>query len=129
MQEGPFDPPEPPGVKPVSMRGFFWWIGVTAVGMILIVVAFFVPIPAFYALLPGPVEDVTTLVDIDKARSYSSEGSLFLTTVSVDPNVTFSEFVASWFDPNREIVDRSSFTAGQSSNQFRREQERQMQAS
>ncbi len=104
MQENPWDLPDPPGIEPVS--GFKPWRSVVialVIGLLLIASAL-VPIPIFVAYLPGPVKDIEKLVHIDDAPTYSSEGDLYLTTVSLDPDVTVLEWLQSLVDPDKTIV-------------------------
>jgi Lon-like protease len=119
----------PPGARPV--KGFSFWrvlIGV-AVVLVLIGLATYVPIPIFYAYTPGPVRDIESLVDVSEARTYSSEGTLFLTTVNVDPQVTLWEMVAIGFDPDRVVVMRDAVTGGRSLDQLIEMQRQEMQDS
>ena len=119
----------PPGARPV--KGFSFWrvlIGV-AVVLVLIGLATYVPIPIFYAYTPGPVRDVESLVDVSETRTYSSEGTLFLTTVNVDPQVTLWEMVAIGFDPDRVVVMRDAVTGGRSLDQLIEMQRDEMHAS
>ncbi|MBA2273635.1 MAG: PDZ domain-containing protein [Actinobacteria bacterium] len=81
-----------------------------ALGAVLIVVvAFIVPVPAIYAFLPGPARDVERLIEINDTRTYSSEGKLYLTTVLVDTQVTLAEWIETAIDPNKAIVLKSDF--------------------
>jgi PDZ domain-containing protein len=119
----------PPGARPV--KGFSFWrvvIGV-AVALVLIGLATYVPIPIFYAYTPGPVRDIESLVDVSEARTYSSEGTLFLTTVNVDPQVTLWEMVAIGFDPDRVVVLRDAVTGGRSLKELIQTQRDEMRAS
>jgi PDZ domain-containing protein len=119
----------PPGARPV--KGLSIWrvlIGV-AVVLVLIGLATYVPIPIFYAYTPGPVRDIESLVDVSEARTYSSEGTLFLTTVNVDPQVTLWEMVAIGFDPDRVVVMRDAVTGGRSLDQLIEMQRQEMQDS
>jgi PDZ domain-containing protein len=119
----------PPGARPV--KGFSFWrvlIGV-AVVLVLIGLATYVPIPIFYAYTPGPVRDIESLVNVSEARTYSSEGTLFLTTVNVDPQVTLWEMVAIGFDPDRVVVMRDAVTGGRSLDQLIEMQRQEMQDS
>jgi PDZ domain-containing protein len=114
VYENGFDRPAPPGARPV--KGFSLWrvlVGAAA-GVVLLGLATYVPIPIFYAYTPGPVRDIERLVGVSEARTYSSEGSLFLTTVNVDPQVTLWEMVAIGFDPDRVVVLRDAVTGGRS---------------
>lgn len=126
MQEPGWDLPDPHGVEPV--RGFnpLRWVIFGLVGALLVFLAFFVPIPVLYEYLPGPAPKVDRLITIDGARTYSSEGSFRLTTVSVDTQVTFAEWVASGFDPDKTVVSRDQVTGGQSLTDLQKQQESQM---
>jgi PDZ domain-containing protein len=129
VYENGFDRPAPPGARPV--KGFSLWrvlVGLAA-GVVLLGVATYVPIPIFYAYTPGPVRDIERLVGVSEARTYSSEGSLFLTTVNVDPQVTLWEMVAIGFDPDRVVVLRDAVTGGQTLDELIETQRDEMQAS
>lgn len=97
--------------------------------IVLVAAAFFAPIPVFYAYLPGPVRDVERLVEVSDARTYSSEGRLLLTTVSVDPQVTLSEVVQSALDDSTAIVMKDDVTGGQSLDQLIEAQKEEMRQS
>ena len=113
------------------MRGFhpIRWIVFGVVGIVLVFLAFFVPIPVLYEYLPGPAPKVDRLITIDGARTYSSEGAFRLTTVSVDTQVTFAEWVVSGFDPQKAVVTRDQVTGGQSLDRLQEQQEEQMSES
>lgn len=119
----------PPSVGPVKGPQVWRWIAVVAVFLALAVAAFVVPLPMFYAYLPGPVRDVQTLVDIGGAEVYSSEGSLYMTTVSVDIQVTFVDMVQALFDPNSDVVEKNRVTGGQSFEELEERQREEMRAS
>jgi Lon-like protease len=95
----------------------------------LVAAAFFVPLPMFFGFLPGPVRDVEDLVDVQGTTTYSSEGSLYLTTVSLDPKVTMVDWIAAAVDPTKTIVPRDEVTGGQSLSESQRLQEREMDQS
>jgi len=97
-----------------------------AVTAILVAIAFLVPIPVFFVYLPGPVQELEELVTVDGASTYSSEGSLYLTTVSVDTEVTFSEWVVAIVDPTEQIVSRDSVTGGISLDELQERQREEM---
>lgn len=129
MHSNEWDLPDPPGVHPV--RGPRWWrwliIGAVLAG--LTAAAFWIPIPAFYAYLPGPVKDVGQLIDVSGAETYSSEGELYLTTVSVDISVTFADWIKDSFDPTAAVVEREQVTGGRSLESLERDQLKAMDAS
>ncbi len=121
--------PGPPGVEPVrGVNPWLWLVGVIVV-VALLAAAFFLPIPIFYAYLPGPVRDVEKLVEVSDGRTYSSEGTLYLTTVSVDTQVTFLELVESIFDAEKSIVMREEVTGGEPLENLRDQQLREIRAS
>lgn len=121
--------PEPPGVAPV--RGFnpLKWIVSGVIGILLVFLAFFVPIPVLYEYLPGPAPKVDRLIKISGADTYSSEGSFLVTTVTVDTQVTFAEWVASGFDPDTAVVPKENVTGGQSLEDLQEQQQAQMSES
>lgn len=129
MLEPDWGTTEPPGARPVKGNPAVKLIVVALVIVALIAIAFFVPLPVFYAYLPGPVRDVEKLVDVGSAQSFSSEGSLLLTTVSVDPQVTFSEMIASGFDDARAVVLKEDVTGGRSLDDLIEQQKVEMEAS
>lgn len=122
MQSNDWEVPVSPSATPV--KGFSPWrvIAVAGIAAGLIVAAAVVPIPIFFAYLPGPVRDVEKLVEVDEATTYSSEGQLFLTTVSVDTNVTFFEVLAAAIDKNKDLVMKEEVTGGQSLEDVRDQQ-------
>jgi Lon-like protease len=112
------------------VRSFRWrWMLFVTVLAGLVYAAFYVPLPFFYAYLPGPVRDVERLVKVTDARTYSSEGSLYLTTVSVDTQVTFADWVEALFDDRRMIVERDQVTGGSSFEELEHEQKLEMDQS
>jgi Lon-like protease len=123
------DLPEPSGVRPVS--GSRWWkAAATLLTLTLIAVAAFtIPLPTHYGLVPGPVHDVNKLVDIEGTTTYSSEGAIFLTTVSIDESVTFADWVGDKFDPSVSVVPREAITGGLSGEAYRKQQRHQMEVS
>ncbi len=121
--------PEPPGVKPVRALPIVRWIVAGVLVIALAAAAVFVPIPLFFVYLPGPVRDVERLVQATEAKTYSSEGRLFMTTVSVDTSVTLVELVAAWIHPEQQVVEREHVTQGQSLRDLRDQQRAQMEES
>jgi Lon-like protease len=95
----------------------------------IVAAAFLLPLPMFYAFLPGPVRDVEGLVEVEGNTTYSSEGSLYLTTVSLDPKVTVVDWIAAAIDPTKAIVSKEEVTGGQSLSDSQRQQELEMEES
>ncbi|MGI8520924.1 MAG: YlbL family protein [Actinomycetota bacterium] len=91
--------------------------------------SFLVPIPFLFEYLPGPVRDVSELVEVSSAKTYSSEGSLYLTTVSVDTDVTLVDMLLSAVDKDKVVVLESQVTGGSSLNQLQEAQQREMDSS
>jgi PDZ domain-containing protein len=84
--------------------------------VVLICVAVLLPVP-YVTLRPGPTRDVlaTTdgkpIVEIEGHRTYETEGSLSLTTVSVTSagqDVGLLEAFQAWFSPSDAIVPRDA---------------------
>jgi Lon-like protease len=114
----------------VSTRPRTWWrrLVLVIVGAVLVYASLVFPIPIFFEYLPGPVRDVESLLHIDGAPTYASEGHLYLTTVYVDTTVTLAQVVASLFRSDATIVLRQQATGGQSIPQLLK-QNRQMMSS
>jgi len=129
MQDERFAQPDPPGAAPVKTLPIWRYvvIGILVVG--LAAAAVFVPIPIVFLYQPGPVRDAEDLVHASEAKTYSSEGSLYMTTISVDTEVTFVDMIVAWADPEQDVVLRESVTQGQSLRDLRESQRIQMQAS
>jgi Lon-like protease len=63
--------------------------------------------PACYvALRPGPAEDTLRLVDIGGAASYASSGELLLTTVAVDDELGFGDWLRASVSRSVDAVPR-----------------------
>jgi PDZ domain-containing protein len=115
-----------------------------AAGSLLVVCAvllgaMFVPVP-YVIEQPGPAIDVlgdyddTEVLSIQGHRTYPTDGSLMMTTVSVDGgpgySVTPVEVVRSWFDGTRSVLPRELvFPEGQTSQQTSLENSVQMSSS
>lgn len=96
----------------------------------LVAAAYRLPIPIFYAYLPGPVRDVEPLIEVDGARTYSSEGEFFLTTVSVDTEVTLVEWISAVIDPNAMIITKDQLVpSGTSLEDLEKQQKEEMAGS
>jgi PDZ domain-containing protein len=125
IQNQPPQGPQPPNVAHSRWRPL---IGVLAL-VALFLVATRVPIPIFYALEPGPARDVEDLVEVSGERTYTSEGSLFLTTVRVDTQVTLADWIRAAIDPARRIVSREEITGGIPLEEQEEQQLEEMEAS
>lgn len=111
MQANDWDLPPPP-VAPVVDRSPWRLVVAMAIAAALVVGAFMVPIPVFFLYVPGPVRDVEKLVHVEDAKTYSSEGQLFLTTVNIQPSVTFVDLVKAGLDPHMDVVMKEDVTQG-----------------
>jgi PDZ domain-containing protein len=104
------------------------WV-VAVVMLALIGASFVVPVPSVLLFVPGPVRDVEQLIEVDGADTFSSEGSLYLTTVGVDDQVTVAEWLWSYIDSKTVAIDQESFTQGLSLEELNRLQRQQMTSS
>jgi PDZ domain-containing protein len=129
MQQNPWDLPEPSDAKPVTTGRTWKPFIILGVLAIIVLLARILPVPLFYAYMPGPVRDVNQLVAIEDAETYTSEGKLLLTTVGVDLQVTFAEWFGSLFDRTRTIILKEQLTQGRSLEELRRFEEEEMQES
>ena len=91
--------------------------------------SFLVPVPFLFEYLPGPVRNVSDLLRVTGARTYSSEGTLYLTTVSVDTDVTLVEMLLAAVDRNKVVVLESQVTGGASLQELKHAQRREMETS
>jgi PDZ domain-containing protein len=129
MEQEGWDQPDPPGVKPVKGLPVWRWIITAIVVVGLAAAAVFVPIPVVYLYLPGPVSDAEDLIEISNSETFSSEGSLYMTTVSVDTSVTLVEIVIAGIDPSKKVVMKDDLTQGRSLEELRIEQDAEMDES
>jgi PDZ domain-containing protein len=83
--------------------------------LILIVAVLTVRVP-YFALTPGPAQDVGRLIAIDGAKTTALNGQLLLTTVSLHEIRVF-EAVRGWFDPSIAILSRSAIIPADSSEE------------
>lgn len=120
MEQNPWDLPEPPEARPVRTATAWKPVIIIAIVAAVLLLSRVLPIPLFYAYMPGPVRDVTKLVEIVDEKTYSSEGELLLTTVGVDLQVTFAEWFGSLFDPTRTIILKEQLTQGRSLEELQR---------
>ena len=125
QNQPPQGPPPPPRDARSRWRPL---IAVLALAL-LYLVATRVPIPIFYAMEPGPARDVEDLVEVSGERTYSSDGSLFLTTVRVDTQVTAADWIRAAIDPAKRIVSPEEVTGGRPFEQQEKLQLQAMEAS
>ncbi len=104
----------------------------------LLTAAAFLPVP-YVTMSPGPTVDVLAeadgkpAIDVSGTRTYPTEGSLRLTTVSVtSPSVDISlvEALSAWFDGTRAVYPREAiYPDDQSPDDVRRQSSVQMVSS
>ena len=128
MQSNDWDLPTPP-VTPVSGASPWRLLAAMGIAAALIVGAFMVPIPVFFLYVPGPVRDVQELVRVSDAKTYSSEGQLYLTTVSIDTTVTLVDIIKAGVNPHEDVVMKEDVTQGLTLREVREQAEADMRAS
>jgi PDZ domain-containing protein len=129
MQRNDWDLPEPPGIKPVRGPRVWLWLAWAIVSLVLLAASLYVPIPAFFEFLPGPVSDVEKLVEVENHDTYPSDGTMLLTTVSVDTEVTVAKMVVAMFSDSRQIVLKDQVTGGGSIEDLEEQQKIEMRTS
>jgi Lon-like protease len=129
MLEPDWRQPDPPDVRPVKSRNPWLPVILLAILLGLVVIAAYVPIPIFWRQVPGVVQDVEELVEIEGANDYTSEGSLYLTTVSFDDSVTFLDWVLAGFDDESVVVLKDDITGGGTEEDLLEAARQQMQQS
>jgi hypothetical protein len=60
----------------------------------------------YYAISPGPVEDVADLITVTDAQVYDSEGKFYLLTVGLREVNAFEWFEARFLDPKVDLLER-----------------------
>lgn len=129
MQNNDWDLPAPP-TAPVSGGSSLWRVvAALAIAVALVAGAFMVPIPVFFLYVPGPVRDVEKLVRVADAKTYSSEGQLFLTTVSIDTTVTLFDVIKAGIDPHQDVVMKEDVTQGLTLREVREQAKADMRES
>lgn len=129
MQRDEFDRPDHPDVKPVRGVPTWRWVAISVLLVGLSAAAIFVPIPVIFLYLPGPVRDVEELVEVTDGRVYSSEGALYMTTVSVDTDVSFVELVIAAIASDQRVVMKDDVTGGKTLEELQSEQQQEMRNS
>lgn len=128
MQSSDWDLPPPP-VPPVTAVSPWRVVIAMGIAAALVAGAFMVPIPVFFLYVPGPVRDVEKLVGVEDAKTYSSEGQLFLTTVNVKTTVTLVDLIGAGVDPHKDVVMKEDVTQGQTFREVREQAELEMRES
>lgn len=83
----------------------------------------------YYALTPGPTQDVGELIRIREAATVPIRGELLLTTVSLRP-IKIMDAMRGWFDPSIVVLSRSTIIPpGSSEQEVDRRTSAQMQES
>lgn len=104
----PFELAEPPPVPDLSRRRFPRWPWVL-VGLALLVgaavlVLWPLKVP-YYAMSPGPVEEVADLITVEDVQTYAPDGDLFLLTVGLR-EVNVFEYLEAQLDPRVDLIAR-----------------------
>jgi len=115
--------PAPVEAVPIARRQFPRWPAALLVALVLlgavVVAAWQVTIP-YFALSPGPVEEVDDLIEIADQTVYDSSGGLLMLTVSLQ-EVNVFEYAQGLLDPAIDLVDREVIRpADVSPDEFRR---------
>lgn len=85
-----------------------WLLSLTVVAATVGAVGNFVRVP-YHSLGPGPAVDVLSLIRVEGAPSFPSQGKLLLTTASVSGRaLTVWDAVRVWLDPSLTVVDRAA---------------------
>lgn len=96
--------------------------------MTMLLAVFNLNIP-YFALTPGPAEDVSRLIAIDGVNTTPVSGKLLLTTVSLH-SIRVADAVRGWIDPAITIVSRSVIIpSGESEQIVQRRTTEQMEES
>ncbi len=97
--------------------------GLTAIGRGVVPCDTFQAQPGCYvALLPGPTEDALQVTQVTGIETFPSRGELLLTTVAVQADVSFFQWVANAVNPGVDQVDRDRiFPPGSDDDQVRQQ--------
>ena len=113
MDTSPAESPElrrksgvlPPRSRPRPPRWPLWFVPALVLLAGLSVLAWFLTLP-FYALWPGPVEEVSDLVKVERGPTlYELNGDMYMLTVTLQ-EVNAFELAQSWLDPRIDVVSR-----------------------
>lgn len=117
--------PDAPGPTPARAPRWLWPVlaGITGL-LILVLLAGGMRVP-FYALSPGPVEEVDDITDIAGTPVYDLHGDLYMLTVTLQ-EVNFLEFAQGWFAPEVDLYRTERIRPPDVTPEQHREQSRQM---
>lgn len=73
----------------------------------------------YYAFRPGSVRDSSSVITVDGAATYSADGSISYTTVSLRPT-TLVGLVRAWMDDDVDVVSRDQVLGGRDPAENRR---------
>ena len=121
--------PSPVEAVPTVRQQFPRWPAVLLVAIVflgaVVIAAWQITIP-YYALSPGPVEEVDDLIEIPDQSVFDSSGGLLMLTVSLQ-EVNVFEYAQGLVDPAIDLVEREIIRpADVSPDEFRRENRRAM---
>lgn len=104
------------------------WIVAVLAFLTIIVATLNLKIP-YFALRPGPAEDVSSLITIDGVETSRVRGKLLLTTVRLYP-IVVGDAILGWFDSTITIVSRAVIIpTGESEETVQRRTTEQMEES
>ncbi len=100
---------DPTHFEPEARRPSRWpWVLASGVILFGVVVLLLWPVKVpYYAMSPGPVEEVSGLVTIIDEPTYGSAGDLYLLTVGLR-EVNVFEWVEAHFDSETDLIERES---------------------
>lgn len=101
------DPGRSEDGTPATRRAPRWPIVLAAVVLVVgvaVLLLWPVKVP-YYAMSPGPVEEVSDLVTIDEEATFESDGELYLLTVGLR-EVNMFEWVEAQFDAETDLIER-----------------------
>jgi Lon-like protease len=101
----PEEPIAPPSNHPRSQRWPFVLMAAFLAAGLIVLLLWPVKLP-YYAMSPGPVEDVADLITVIDTPTYPSEGSFYLLTVGLREVNAFEWFEARFLDSRVDLLDR-----------------------
>ena len=120
-------PTGPTDVQAPTPAPFPRWPAVALVVFVLlsgiIIAAWQIKVP-YYALSPGPVEEVGDLIEVEGSEVFLLNGDLYMLTVSLQ-EVNAFEYAQGWLDPSVDLVGREVIRPSNISPEEHREANRQ----